>query len=58
MGILNGAFINTGQVCVAVKRVYIPASIYDDMVAAMTDLINSNKFVQGDGELEGVTHGK
>jgi acyl-CoA reductase-like NAD-dependent aldehyde dehydrogenase len=32
--ILAAAFINSGQVCMAVKRVYAPASRYDDVVEA------------------------
>ena len=31
-GLFWGAFINTGQTCAALKRLYVPDSIYDDVV--------------------------
>ncbi len=34
-GILYGAFSNSGRVCVAVKRVYVEASIYDECLARL-----------------------
>ena len=30
-----GAFINTGQTCAAMKRLYVPAALYDDVCAAL-----------------------
>ena len=33
-----GAFINTGQTCAALKRLYVHEEIYDDVVAALTDV--------------------
>lgn len=33
-----GAFINTGQTCAAMKRLYVPDSIYDEVVAALVDV--------------------
>ena len=33
--IFNAAMFNTGQVCVAVKRVFVHDSKYEDMVEAM-----------------------
>jgi acyl-CoA reductase-like NAD-dependent aldehyde dehydrogenase len=33
-----GAFQNSGQVCAAVKRVYVPESLHDDLVDAMAAL--------------------
>ena len=32
-----GAFINTGQTCAALKRLYVHDSIYEDVVAALAD---------------------
>jgi acyl-CoA reductase-like NAD-dependent aldehyde dehydrogenase len=34
-GIFRGAFQNSGQVCVAIKRVYVPARRYADVVDAL-----------------------
>ncbi|MDE3086157.1 MAG: aldehyde dehydrogenase family protein [Acidobacteriota bacterium] len=36
-GIFGGAFANNGQVCSAIKRVYVPEAIYEDVVAALAD---------------------
>lgn len=33
-----GAFINTGQTCAALKRLYVHDSIYDDVVAALAQV--------------------
>ena len=33
-----GAFINTGQTCAALKRLYVPDSLYDDVCAALVDV--------------------
>lgn len=32
-----GAFTNCGQICVAIKRVYAPASLYDELVDALAE---------------------
>ncbi|HVA43146.1 MAG TPA: aldehyde dehydrogenase family protein [Acidimicrobiales bacterium] len=50
-----GAFQNNGQVCSAVKRVYVPESIYDDVVEALADKARSVKV--GEGSTEGVQLG-
>ena len=34
-GVFWGAFINTGQTCAALKRLYVPASLYDEVVDAV-----------------------
>lgn len=34
-GLFWGAFINTGQTCAALKRLYVPDAIYDDVVNAL-----------------------
>ncbi|MHB8682675.1 MAG: aldehyde dehydrogenase family protein, partial [Acidimicrobiales bacterium] len=36
-GLFGGAFANNGQVCSAIKRVYVPERIYDDVVAALAE---------------------
>jgi len=33
-----GAFINTGQTCAALKRLYVPESIYDQVCSALTEV--------------------
>ncbi len=37
-GLFWGAFINTGQTCAALKRLYVPDAIYDDVVNAVAEL--------------------
>jgi len=36
-GIFGGAFANNGQVCSAIKRVYVPEAKYDEMVEALAE---------------------
>jgi acyl-CoA reductase-like NAD-dependent aldehyde dehydrogenase len=45
--IFQAAMINTGQVCLAIKRVYVPASIYEAMCTEFVALANTQ--VVGDG---------
>lgn len=45
-----GAFINTGQTCAALKRLYVPASIYDDVVAALAKIAAETPMGQGVSE--------
>ena len=40
-GITYGAFSNTGRVCVAVKRAYVEASIYDEFLARLKHRIST-----------------
>lgn len=35
-GLFWGAFINTGQTCAALKRLYVPDALYDEVCAALT----------------------
>ena len=49
------AFANNGQVCIAIKRLYVHESIYDDMVSELSKLANAA--VVGDGLEEGTTLG-
>lgn len=37
-GLFWGAFINTGQTCAALKRLYVPDSLYDAVCEALTDV--------------------
>ncbi len=37
-GVFWGAFLNMGQTCAALKRLYVHNSIYDEMCAALVDL--------------------
>ena len=41
------SFINSGQVCIAIKRLYVPDEIYDDVCDALSELVKSA--VVGDG---------
>jgi acyl-CoA reductase-like NAD-dependent aldehyde dehydrogenase len=45
--IFSGAFNNNGQVCSAIKRVYVPESMYDDVVQGLAAEANAIKV--GDG---------
>ena len=49
------AFANSGQVCLAVKRIYIHEDIFDKFRDAMVAHIKTMKF--GNGTEEGITHG-
>lgn len=40
-GLFWGAFINTGQTCAALKRLYVPDSIYDDVCAALVKVAST-----------------
>ena len=50
-----GAFQNNGQVCSAIKRVYVPESLYDSVVEALAEKARSVKV--GDGTAEGTQLG-
>src|SRR5699024_11473279 len=45
-----GAFINTGQTCAALKRLYVPAAIYDELVEALAKLAYDTPMGQGVSE--------
>ncbi|MFW8634869.1 aldehyde dehydrogenase family protein [Cribrihabitans pelagius] len=53
--VFEAAFLNAGQVCLAVKRVYVPDSLYDAFCAELAGL--AEKAVVGDGLQQGVTIG-
>lgn len=42
-----GAFINTGQTCAALKRLYVHDSVYDDTVRALADLAETMPIGRG-----------
>jgi acyl-CoA reductase-like NAD-dependent aldehyde dehydrogenase len=50
-----GAFMSTGQICMALKRLYVHRSRYDEVVAGITAI--ANKQVVGDGLLPETTMG-
>jgi acyl-CoA reductase-like NAD-dependent aldehyde dehydrogenase len=53
--IFANAFVNCGQVCVAIKRVYVPERLYGNVVAALVARANAAKV--GDGSVEGTDLG-
>ncbi|MCA0849800.1 aldehyde dehydrogenase family protein [Salipiger thiooxidans] len=53
--VYGGAFLNAGQVCLAVKRAYVHETIYDDFCDALAEI--ANKAVLGDGLQQGTTIG-
>lgn len=54
-GLFGGAFMNNGQVCLAIKRAYVHESIHDEVVERLAEL--ANNAVVGDGLQQGTTHG-
>lgn len=42
-----GAFINTGQTCAALKRLYVHDSIYDDVIAALQSVVEQTPMGNG-----------
>lgn len=46
-GLFWGAFINTGQTCAALKRLYVPDSIYDEVVEAVAEFAKNMPMGQG-----------
>lgn len=54
-GLYNGAFLNAGQVCLAIKRAYVPESIYDEICSELAVL--AEQTVMGDGSDETTTMG-
>ncbi|TDZ33666.1 putative aldehyde dehydrogenase FUS7 [Colletotrichum spinosum] len=53
--IVTLALYNSGQVCIAIKRIYIHESIYDELVAEMASVVKS--LPVGDGQQEGTMLG-
>ncbi|WP_433232195.1 aldehyde dehydrogenase family protein [Actinomadura formosensis] len=53
--LFGAAFQNNGQVCSAIKRVYVPEALYDDVVDALAERAKAAKV--GNGMDEGVQYG-
>ena len=49
------AFGNNGQVCIAIKRLYVHDAVYDDMCTELATLADAA--IVGDGLQQGTTHG-
>lgn len=54
-GLFDGAFANNGQVCSAIKRVYVPETLHDKLVDALVDQARAARV--GEGTEPGVTLG-
>lgn len=54
-GVFASAFLNAGQTCAAIKRLYVHERIYDEFVEKFVDLIKQQ--VIGDGTRPDVTFG-
>jgi acyl-CoA reductase-like NAD-dependent aldehyde dehydrogenase len=54
-GIFNGAFQNSGQVCLAIKRLYVHESIYDSMCNELAQLADAA--IVDDGSKQGTQLG-
>ncbi|MQA34419.1 aldehyde dehydrogenase family protein [Modestobacter roseus] len=46
-GLFWGAFINTGQTCAALKRLYVHADVYDDVCAALVEVAQAMPMGRG-----------
>lgn len=53
--VYGGAFLNAGQVCLAIKRVYVHEKIYDEFCDELAKL--ANEAIVGDGLQQGTTVG-
>jgi acyl-CoA reductase-like NAD-dependent aldehyde dehydrogenase len=49
------AFSNSGQVCIAIKRLYVHDAVYEAVCDELTALANAA--IVGDGQQQGTTHG-
>jgi acyl-CoA reductase-like NAD-dependent aldehyde dehydrogenase len=54
-GVFEGAFQNSGQVCLAIKRLYVHESIYDQMCEELVRIANDT--IVDDGSKQGVKLG-
>jgi acyl-CoA reductase-like NAD-dependent aldehyde dehydrogenase len=53
--LFQSAFQNSGQVCIAMKRLYVHDDVYEEVVEELATL--ANEAVIGDGLQQGTTHG-
>ena len=53
--LFNGAMVNAGQVCLAIKRVYAPSAMYEELCSELAKL--ANEAVVDDGDKQGVQVG-
>ncbi|WP_340267756.1 aldehyde dehydrogenase family protein [Sphingobium mellinum] len=53
--VYRGAMTNAGQICVAIKRAYVPAPLYDDFCDELATLANAA--IVDDGAKQGTTIG-
>ena len=54
-GVVDSAFMNAGQVCIALKRLYVADEIYDEMCDELAKLVSDLQY--GDGLEQGVRVG-
>lgn len=54
-GIFNAAFMNSGQVCIALKRLYVQDGVYDEICNGLAE--KAKQAVVGNGMNEGVQFG-
>ncbi len=54
-GIIHGAFLNNGQTCAALKRLYVHESVYDELCGQLVEA--ASKATMGNGLDEGVNQG-
>jgi acyl-CoA reductase-like NAD-dependent aldehyde dehydrogenase len=53
--LFRGAFLNAGQICMAVKRIYAPEKLYEPLVEGLAKLARAHRV--GDGMDDGVEMG-
>lgn len=53
--IATWAFLNSGQVCLNLKRIYVHESIYEEFKRALVQ--HAASFTLGEGKTQGITHG-
>lgn len=53
--VFDGAMTNAGQICVAIKRAYVPASMYDEFCDEIANIANAA--IVDDGSKQGTTVG-
>ncbi|CAN5463524.1 aldehyde dehydrogenase family protein [soil metagenome] len=54
-GIFKAAFVNSGQICMAIKRIYVPEALHDEFVARMAQMARDSRI--DDGFVDNVDYG-